>query len=279
MDGMHEANRRYWDGLAGEWEQLRDQDERWRRCAQEPSLAFDGAALEMIDEFAGDLAGKQALVIGSGDNLAAFALAGMGAAVTSTDISLGQLAVADKRAIELGLELDFVCCDAAGLAPLTDDRFDLVCSTNGFFVWIANPEGVFSAVHRVLKEGGHYVFYDVHPFLRPWVDQRVPIEMEKPYFDTGPFVEMEPGGSVYEFHWTMGDILSGLVHAGLVLRALAESPAGDSRFWQDHSYLPGTEASLLDWRSNPRAGLPVWLTVAAQKPCAGGASGRASGRG
>ena len=274
MDRMHEANRKHWDELAGEWEQLRDQDERWRRCAQEPSLAFDGAALEMIDEFAGDLAGKQALVIGSGDNLAAFALAGMGAAVTSTDISEGQLAVAEKRATELGLELDFVRCDAAELAPLADDRFDLVCSTNGFFVWIANPGRVFSAAYRVLKPGGHYVFYDVHPFLRPWRDQREPIEMEKAYFDTGPFVEAEPGGGVYEFHWTMGDLLNALVRSGLVLRALDESPAGDSRFWQDHSYLPGTDASLLDWRSNPRAGLPVWLTVAAQKPPASRACGR-----
>ena len=42
--------------------------------------------------------------------------------------------------------------------------------------------------------------------------------------------------------------------------------AEDSRFWEDASYLPGTDASLLDWRSNPRAGLPTWLTVAAQKP-------------
>jgi SAM-dependent methyltransferase len=269
MDGMHEANREYWDEPAAEWEQLRDQDERWRRCHQDPSLGFDGDALEMILTFIGDLTGKRVCVVGSGDNLAAFALAGMGAAVTSTDISEEQLAVAEKRASELGLELDFVRCDAADLAPLADDRFDLVCSTNGFFVWIANPEGVFSAVHRVLKEGGFHIFYDVHPFLRPWNDRRAPIEMEKPYFDAGPFVEEEPGGKVFEFHWTIGDILGGLLRAGLELRALAESPASDSRFWQDHSYLPGTDASLLDWQSNPRAGLPVWLTVAAQRPYAG----------
>lgn len=40
----------------------------------------------------------------------------------------------------------------------------------------------------------------------------------------------------------------------------------DSSFWQGFSYLPGTDDSLLDWRSNPRAGLPVWLTLAAEKP-------------
>ena len=45
-----------------------------------------------------------------------------------------------------------------------------------------------------------------------------------------------------------------------------EALAKDARFWSGISYLPGLDESLLDWRNNPRAGLPVWLTVAAQKP-------------
>jgi SAM-dependent methyltransferase len=229
--------------------------------------------LEMIREFAGDLAGKHACVIGSGDNLASFALAGMGATVTSTDISEQQLMIAERRAIDLGLDIAFVRCDAADLIPLADNTFDLVCSTNGFFVWIADLARVFSAVNRVLKEGGHYVFYDVHPFLRPWKDQRIPIEMEKPYFETGPFASIKSGHPVYEFNWTLGDIVNPLPRAGLVLRKLSENPARDSRFWEDFSYLPGTDASLLDWRSNPRAGLPAWLTVAAQKPLSNKAGG------
>jgi len=266
MNEMHEANRTYWDALAGDWQQLREEDGRWRRCHQEPALAFDGRALEMIHEFAGDLSGRHACVIGSGDNLASFALAGMGAGVTSTDISEQQLSIAEGRAIELSLEIRFVRCDAADLAPLADTAFDLVVSSNGFFVWIAEPDRVFAAVARVLKPGGHYIFYDVHPFLRPWKDQSSPIEMEKPYFETGPLVDVDSGGPVYEFNWTLGGLLNPMLEAGLVLRRLSENPARDSRFWEDHSYLPGTDASLMDWRSNSRAGLPVWLTVAAQKP-------------
>ena len=266
MNELHEANRRYWDALAADWRQLREEDQLWRRCHREPDLAFDGTALEMIREFAGDLAGKDACVIGSGDNLAAFALAGMVAKVTSADISAQQLAVAKERAEELGLEMVFVRCDAADLAPLAGDTFDLVCSSNGFFVWIADLARVFAAVHRVLRGGGTYIFYDVHPFLRPWKNQKEPIEMEKPYFETGPFVSTEWGEPVYEFNWTLGDLLNPLLGSGLALRRVSESPARDSRFWEDSSYLPGTDASFLDWRANPRAGLPVWLSVAAQKP-------------
>ena len=266
VNEIHEANRGHWDAAAEGWRELRDEDGVWRRCCREPALAFDGQAMEMIHGVAGDLAGRDVCVIGSGDNLAALALAGMGARVTSTDISERQLAVAEERARELGLEITFVRCDAAGLDPLPGNAFDLVCSSNGFLVWIADPARVFSAVHRVLRPGGYYVFYDVHPFQRPWADRRAPIEMAKPYSETGPFRDEEEGRVTYEFHWTMGDILNALVDAGLAIRKLSEDPARDARFWEDASYLPGTDAGLLDWHCNPRAGLPVWLTVAAQKP-------------
>ena len=265
MNMMHEANRRFWDAQADVWRQLRDQDELWRRCPEQPELAFEGAALDMIRDFLGELHGMNVCVIGSGDNYAAFALAGLGANVTSTDISERQLRVAATRAERLSLEIDFVRADAAGLQTIGANNFDLVCSTNGFFVWIAEPLRVLSEVYRVLKVGGYYVFYDIHPFLRPWNDQIQPIQMEKPYFATGPFKSEQSGQTVYEFHWTLQDILNALVEAGLTLRRVVESPAAGSRFWQDFSYLPGTDESLLDWRKNPRAGLPVWLTVAAEK--------------
>jgi SAM-dependent methyltransferase len=266
---MHKANRRYWDRQASDWERLRDRDQLWRRCVREPALGFRGRALEFIRDAVGrgqaDLTGKRVCVIGSGDNYAAFALAGMGASVTSTDISAEQLAVAARRAAELELEITFVRCDAAELRPLEDTHFDLVCSTNGFFVWIAEPARVFAAIHRVLKPSGHYIFYDIHPFMRPWKDTRDPIEMEKPYFETGPFVDDAPEARTYEFHWTLSDLLNGAANAGLSLRRMAETPAADARFWEDHAYLPGADERLLDWRHNPRAGLPVWLTLDLRK--------------
>ena len=266
MNEMHEANRRHWNAAAPGWRQLRDSDQLWRQSLAQPALAFQGRMLDAIHEFIGELAGKRVCVIGSGDNYAAFALAGMGAAVTSTDISEQQLRVAAERAEVLGLDMRFVRADASDLAALGEGGYDLVCSTNGFFVWIADLRQVFSAVHAILKPGGYYIFYDIHPFLRPWKDQVAPIEMEKPYFETGPFRSDGPAGPTYEFNWTLGDLINPLLDAGLVLRRIVETPARDSRFWQDYSYRPGTDESLLDWRSNPRAGLPVWLTLAAQKP-------------
>jgi SAM-dependent methyltransferase len=262
MNEMHEANRHHWDASAQHWRELRERDGLWRQCPAHPALAFEGGAFEEIERWLGSLEGKSACVIGSGDNLAAFALAGCGAHVTSVDISEQQLAVAKERAAQLHLDVTFVRADAADMAAIGSEHFDLVCSTNGFYVWIAQPLRVFSEVHRLLRPGGFYVWYDIHPFLRPWKDQVTPLELRKPYWDTGPYEEDDS----FEFTWTLADLLNPLADSGLVLKRLLESPARDSRFWQGHSYEPGTDRQLLDWQHNPRAGLPQWLTVVAQRP-------------
>ena len=266
MTDITSSNQRYWDALSEDWRKLRDQDQLWRACPEQPELAFDGEALNMLRHFLGDLHGKRACVIGSGDNYVAFALAGMGAAVTSTDFSAQQLEVARERAALLHLGIRFQQANACTLDSIPDDHFDLVCSSNGFFVWIPEPGQVFRQVYRVLKPDGFYIFYDIHPIQRPWKDQLTPLEMDKPYTDTGPFENEDHGLVSYEFHWRLSDLLNPLLESGLVLRQVAESAAKDARFWEGHSYEPGKDAHLLDWQANPRAGLPVWLSVAAQKP-------------
>ena len=261
VEELHEANRQRWNARAPHWKKLRDEDGAWRRCPQEPHLAFEGQALETILEFTGGLEGKKVCVVGSGDNYAAFALAGLGAEVTSTDISEQQLQEAENRASEIGLHMYFVRADAADLRALPEGNFDLVCSTNGFFVWLADLPTVYSEIARILKPGGHYVFYDSHPFQRPWKDQVQPIEMVKHYWDRDPYESHDD--EAYRFHWTLADILNALTESGLDVRKVVESPPVNSRAWVGASYGPGPDKSLQDWRNNPRAGLPHWLTVAA----------------
>ncbi len=261
---MHDANRRSWDNNAGSWAEMRDRDGLWRRCPEEPELGFAGGTYELIGSLAGNVYGKDVAVVGSGDNHAVFALAGMKANVTSIDISERQLETASARADQLGLAIAFVRADATDLAAVADRSFDLVCSTNGFFVWIADLRAVYGEVFRILRPGGYYVFYDVHPFQRPWEDRNMSIEVDKPYWHTGPFRDEKEG--TFEFNWTMADLLNPAADAGLVLRRILERPAGDSSFWEGTSYLPGNNDGLLDWKENPKAALPVWLSAALQRP-------------
>ena len=264
MNERHEVNRRHWNESSSRWEKLRDEDGLWRRCPDEPELGFDAGALGLIRKTSGNLHGKDVCVVGSGDNYAAFALSGLGGNVTSIDISEEQLQVASRRADQLGLPITFIRSDASDLSAIENACFDLVCSTNGFFVWISDLQGVFSEVHRILRPGGFYIFYDIHPFMRPWKEQIRPLEMEKSYWETGPFED--PESRTYEFNWTLADLLNPMAQAGFILRKILETPPKNARFWEDHSYESGRDESLLDWRTNPRAGLPTWFTVALQKP-------------
>ena len=172
-----------------------------------------------------------------------------------------RLKLAASRAEVLGVSIEFVRSDAAALGFADDSTFDLVCSTNGFFVWIADLGAVFREVSRILKPGGAYVFYDIHPFMRPWKDQVMPIEMEKPYWETGPFQGSADGS--FGFNWTLADLLNPLAQAGLTLKKVLESPAQDSRFWQGSNDAPGTDESLLDWKANPSS----WIAGLANGRC------------
>jgi SAM-dependent methyltransferase len=263
MVDVHEVNRRWWDAHADGWRELRDRDGLWHRCPDDPEVAFEGKALELVRSCLGALDGKDVCVIGSGDNYAAFALAGCGAHVTSVDISQRQLDIAAERAERLGLRITFVRSDAAHLSELQDRAFDLVTSTNGLFVWISDPGAVFSAVYSLLRPGGFYVFYDLHPFLRPWKDEGGQVKMVEPYWFRGP-LEPTSEDEGYEFHWTLGDLVNPLLDAGFELRRIAESRPRSARFYQDDSYEAADDDRMMNWRQNPLAG----LTIAAQKPLA-----------
>ena len=57
-----------------------------------------------------------------------------------------------------------------------------------------------------------------------------------------------------------------LADTGFVLGRILERPAENSSSWEGSSYTPGKNDGLLDWKKNPRAALPVWLSAALQRP-------------
>jgi SAM-dependent methyltransferase len=184
MNQAHEDNRRSWNAWFSTAVSRRfaDREDRWRRSVHEPEVAFEPAALRMIRTFARELPGMRACQIASGDNLAAFALAGMGAEVTSVDQSEVQLEIASGRARELGLEIRFVRSDVADMGEVGDGSLDLVCYTNGMMVWLADLAPVYREIHRILRPGGRLIGFDIHPFTRPWRNVPMRLEMEKDYW-------------------------------------------------------------------------------------------------
>jgi SAM-dependent methyltransferase len=180
-----------------------------------------------------------------------FALCGLGAKVTSVDISERQLDVARGRAAALGLAVEFVRADVVDLSCLGAATYDLVYTGGHVAVWVSDLRRYYAEAARILKPGGHLIVSEYHPFRRVWKTPENRLELGFNYFDRGPH-RFEAAADVlyrtpgefeqFEFHWTVADYISALLSSGCRLVHIEEF--GDGRE---------------EWKAAPVAGLPAAL--------------------
>ncbi|MBE7003938.1 MAG: class I SAM-dependent methyltransferase [Ruminococcaceae bacterium] len=250
----------YWNETSdSEWYRSLRTDEMIERLKEKPESAFHPAVNELIRKYLPDLKDRRVLLPSSGDNHAAFALAMMGAHVTSADISERQLENAAAIAERLCLDIEFICDDTMQLSHIRDQAYDMVYTSNGTLSWISDIDGMYRNICRVLKPGGYSVMYDMHPFNRPFSGDawKAPL-IVKSYHDVFP-----------ELHWRLQDIVNAQVTAGLSICELAELPAANASFWFPFAELqkksPEELEGINDWKKNPMAALPAWVTLVSRK--------------
>ena len=228
MIAHHETNRHFWDAISADWAKGTDRQGVWRRCAKEPRLVLDERELHWL----GDVAGKTVAVLGSGDNLVVLALAGLGARVTSVDISENQLAVARQRAGELGLSVEFLRADVTNLSALPAGRFDTIYTGGHVAVWVSDLKTFYAEAVRILKPGGRLIVSEYHPFRRVWKAEKDRLELANDYFERGPFVYESAAGKQNEFQWTVGDYITTVMEAGCELLTVEEFGSGSDGGWE-----------------------------------------------
>ena len=250
----------FWNETSdSEWYRSLRTEERISRLQEKPESAFHPAVYELIRKYLPELKGRRILLPSSGDNHAAFALAMMGAHVTSADISERQLENAAVIAEQLGLDIEFICDDTMKLSHIRDQAYDMVYTSNGTLSWISDIDSMYRNICRVLKPGGYSVMYDMHPFNRPFSGEawKAPL-IVKSYHDVFP-----------DLHWRLQDVINAQVRAGLCLCELAELPAADASFWFSYAELqaksPDELEGINDWKQNPMAALPAWVTTISRK--------------
>jgi SAM-dependent methyltransferase len=258
VDKFHKANRRRWDAAAPAWARRAETRGIWRKCHRDPSLALHEAELKWVR----DVAGKRAAVLGSGDNQVVFALSGLGAKVTSIDISAAQLEVAHDRAAVLGLRVDFVRADVVDLSAFADATFDLIFTGGHVAVWVSNLNLYYAEAARLLKPGGRLIISEYHPFRRVWARSANRLKLGFSYFDRGPHrFEADPDvlyptpGELeqFEFHWTVADYVSAILASGCQLIHAEE-------------FGVACEA----WEGAPMSGLPQSLLLVGRRERRGG---------
>ncbi len=260
MDDLLKAVKDGWNKTAdSEWYQSLRTDEKIAKLAIEPETAFHPAVISLIKKYLPDLQGREVLLPSSGDNHAAFAFALMGANVTSSDISEKQLEHAQNIADKLHLAISFICDDTMRLSRFKDNCFDLVYTSNGTHTWIADLGLMYKNIYRVLKPSGFSIMYDIHPFNRPFTGEpwKAP-QIQKPYEETMP-----------NCHWRVQDLVNAMTEAQLSIKEMEELQAVNASFWFSYNELikqnPDEMEKVNNWKYNPMAALPAWISIAAQK--------------
>jgi len=250
---VHQANQERWDAASDNWAASADTRGKWNTCHEDPSIVFVDKTLEFLS----DVKGQKIAVLGSGDNEAVFALAGLGAEVTSVDISQKQLDHGARRAMELGLEVKFVRHDVTDLSSLSDGYFDKVYTGGHVAVWVSDLEKYYREASRILRSGGLFIVEEYHPFRRVWGASDSKLEVDYPYFNRGPFkffyndnvLYPEKGSYLaYEFHWTISDFCNAIIKSGCTILDMYE-------YGEEYE----------SWEIAPLKGLPEMLTIIGQK--------------
>ncbi|GIP37859.1 hypothetical protein J31TS4_11390 [Paenibacillus sp. J31TS4] len=239
-------------------------DERIAKVINQPESAFHPTTFSMIREVFPSLKGKRICVPSSGDNHAVFAFHLMGAQVTSVDISERQLEHGAIIAEKNGWDIEFICDDTMSLSKLKSGEYDFVYTSNGVHVWIHDLNAMYQNIHRILKNNGAYLMYEVHPFMRHFGNNLEKVVVVKPYDSVGPFGELE------QYTWRIQDILNAIASSNLTMKRVEEMYAEYNTYWFEVSGEREKMAKeemerLYQWEHNPLSALPQWLSLYARK--------------
>ena len=154
------------------------------------------------------------------------------------------------------------------LSGIESGAYDFVYTSNGVHVWLNDLESMYKNISRILKPGGVYIMYELHPFQRPFGEN---MKVVKPYDSTGPFEDE----ATVNFAWRIQDIVNPILDAGISLMHMEEimpSPDYERPFFVDNDeMINGRSVSreevdeMYDWHKNPSAALPEMIAFAGRR--------------
>ena len=181
--------------------------------------------------------GRHVLHLQCATGEATAALADLDALVTAVDVSAEALAVAREKAPDAAL----VQADVQELPlELRRGRFDLVFTGGGALTWLQDLDAWAGGVHAALRPGGVLLLYEIHP-VSLLVDE-IDLRWRGDYFDEEAVVDV--GWSHFELpgepareekverNWRLGQIVTAIAAAGMVVRRLEEFPATVYHGWK-----------------------------------------------
>jgi SAM-dependent methyltransferase len=194
----------------------------------------------------GDLSDREVVHLQCNAGQDSLGLVRRGARVTGVDLADEAIAFARELSAAADLPATFIAADVIDWLATTDARFDLAFTSYGTTGWLPDLGAWARGVARVLRPGGALVYVEFHPLIWSLGDEARLSGDD--YFATAPFIEPvgdyvaasgEALGAVAGdgevevvdntipatcYQYGLGEVVTALVTAGLVLEALHEYP-------------------------------------------------------
>jgi SAM-dependent methyltransferase len=255
---LHELNRVAWDQAAARYTEWHD-----------ATVAFinEGKAnLEPAErEHLGDLrAVQRAIHLQCASGKDTLSLLNLGAAeAVGVDISAVHIKNARALVEATRKNAHFVQADVLDTPASLDGTADLVYTGKGALTWLHDIAGWASVVARLLAPGGRLFVHDGHPAIWLFDPQATTVQLVKRprYFQLvetstswpAQYVGDVGNAPMVERSWTLGEVVTAVARAGLVVERLTEH-AED--YWDGFPHLADSEKGLI----------PLTFSLLARKP-------------
>ena len=226
----------------------------------------------------GDVAGKTLLHLQCHFGMDTISWAGRGALVTGVDFSPPAIAQARALAMELGIAARFLESNVYDLPERLQEQFDIVFTSYGALPWLPDLRRWAQVAARYVQPGGVFYLAEFHPFAAVFDDLPDDLRVRYPYFSTGapvmpvmfegedadyadPTAKLEHR-QTYLFPFTLADVVTALIEAGLQIEFLHEFP------FSTYQFMPITrQHGKHDVRLFAHHGsIPLLFSVLARKP-------------
>ena len=261
--GMHRANRAAWDEAAERYE-------RWLPEAIE-LIRSGGSNLFPVEEaLIGNLRGRcrRAVHLQCAGGRDTLSLWNLGAAeVVGIDFSPPMLELARRLSEAVGAPARWIVADVIDAPAELDGTADLVYTGRGALIWLHDLDAWAAVIARLLAPDGRLVLFDGHPaewlfdgdadghWIATGYDYFGGAEASRgwapEYIDRLSIPDAEQSWK-FARAWTIGQVVTALVGAGLRLEQLTEHPVD---WWGGHR----------DVRPEERGRVPLSFSVVARR--------------
>ncbi|MEX0750800.1 MAG: methyltransferase [Dehalococcoidia bacterium] len=237
---MHEymgANRRHWDEVVP----LHAASEFYDVA----NFRAGASTLKTIElQELGDVSGKTLLHVQCHFGMDTLSWARQGAIVTGADFSKQALATAAQLAVEADLDARWVQSNVYDLPNNLDGQFDIVFTSYGVLSWMPDIGAWARSVAHFVRPGGTFYIAEFHPVSMIFDDSDGADDLivRYPYFPTAEPLKWDGDGTyavgnanlehrdTYNWPYTLGNVVTSLIEAGLRIDFLHEFPFSTYQF-------------------------------------------------